>query len=353
MQTLPLTIVIPTYKRHHLLAKALRHYNAFGVPVVVVDSTPTAFTDLSGLEKVEYLHRPDEPMPHKLRAPVLERVRTPYMVMSADDSFTTLAGLRACVEFLAANPDYSSAQGYYLGYWLREGKVDLDVYYRSVETLDSLVDSSRPEDRLIQMFTRYSAMFYAVYRTDCQQEMLRRYPDVIRNYCVAEFYFAMMTAIHGKHALLPVFYQLQEHAPGIGHNETYRNDMNRLATMTRYVPEFDAFVDAVTQYLSEHSGRPAAEARIFVMKAVGLQAWQRKMKKTAGDRLRAEWRSLLDKTVYKARKKEQTRIKKQAEGEHLNRAVEAVLRIVGEEGLAELDKLIAWLNLGDTRYKQG
>lgn len=98
------TIVIPTYKRHHLLGKALAHYDAFGLPVLVVDSTPTPFTGLAGLRNVEYLHRPDEPMPHKLRAPVCDRVNTPYMVMSADDSFTSLAGIDACVEFLEANP---------------------------------------------------------------------------------------------------------------------------------------------------------------------------------------------------------------------------------------------------------
>jgi len=343
VQILPLTIVIPTYKRHHLLGKALRHYDAFDVPVIVVDSTPEPYTDLAGLKNVEYLHRPDEPLPHKLRAPVCDRVTTPYMVMSADDSFTTLSGIRACVEFLEANPDYASAQGYYFGYWLRGDKVDLDLYYRSVETLDTVVDSDRPEDRLIQLFTRYSATFYAVYRTPCQQEMLRRYPEVIRNYCILEFYFAMFTALCGKHALLPVFYQLQEHAPGIGHNEAFRNDMHRLATKPRYIPEFDAFVEAVTAYLAELSGRPADEARIFVMKAVALQAWQRKMKKTAGDRLRAEWRTLLNKTVFRARKREQTKEKHHAESVHLGRAVEVALQLIGEEGRAELDGVLAFM----------
>lgn len=337
------TIVIPTYNRHHLLGKALAHYDAFGLPVLVVDSTPEPFTGLAGLRNVEYLHRPDEPMPHKLRAPVRDRVNTPYMVMSADDSFTSLAGVRACVEFLEANPDYGSAQGYYFGYWLRGGEVDLDLYYRSVETLDTRVDSDRAEDRLIQMFTRYSAMFYAVYRTSCQREMLLRFPDVIRNYCVAEFYFAMMTALYGKHALLPVFYQLQEHAPGIGRNETFRNDMHRLATKPRYIPEFNAFVEAVTAYLAELSGRPAEEARIFVMKAVALQAWQRKMEKGPADRLRTEWQTLLNKTVCKARKREQTRIKRAAEAAHLRRAVEEARALIGEAGRAELDGMIRGL----------
>ncbi len=340
MPALPLTIVIPTYRRHHLLAKALAHYDAFGVPILVVDSTPEPYTDLAGLKNVEYLHRPDEPLPHKLCAPVRDRVKTPYMVMSADDSFTSLSGIRACVEFLEANPDYASAQGYYFGYRLRGGEVDLDLYYRSVETLDSVVDSDRPEDRLIQMFTRYSAMFYAVYRTPCQQEMLRRFPDAIRNYCIAEFYFAMMTALCGKHALLPVFYQLQEHAPGIGHNETFRNDMHRLATKPRYIPEFGAFVEAVTAYLAELSGRPAEEARIFVMKAVALQAWQRKMEKSLSARLHSEWQTLLNKTVFKARKREQTRARRAAEAVHLRRAVDGALEKVGPAGAAELDSLV-------------
>ncbi|MDR3641704.1 MAG: TIGR00180 family glycosyltransferase [Humidesulfovibrio sp.] len=340
MQTLPLTIVIPTYQRHHLLGRALAHYDAFGLPVIVVDSTPEPFTDLGNLRNVEYLHRPDAPMPHKLRAPVLENVRTPYMVMSADDSFTSLSGLRSCVEFLAANEDYSSAQGYYFGYWLRGDEVALDLYYRSVETLDSLVDSHRPEDRLIQMFSRYSAMFYAVYRTDCQREMLQRFPDMIRNYCIAEFYFAMMTALHGKHALLPVFYQLQEHAPGIGHNETFRNDMHRLATKPRYIGEFDAFVDAVAAYLAERSGRPLADARIFIMKAVALQAWQRKMEKNPGDRLRTEWQALLNKTVFKARKREITRLKRKAEAAQLQLAVDGARALIGPEGRAELDGMV-------------
>lgn len=343
MSTLPLTIVIPTYSRHHLLKKALVHYDAFGVPVLVVDSTPVAFRDLADLRNVDYLHVPNAPMPHKLRGPVLDRVKTPFMVMSADDSYTSLSGLRACVDFLVANPDYSSAQGYYFGFWKSGHDVKLDVYYRSIETLDSVVDAERPEDRLIQMFTRYSAMFYAVYRTDCQQEMLRRFPECIRNYCIAEFYFAMVTALHGKHALLPVFYQLQEHAPGIGNSEVFRNDMHRLATKPRYVTEFEPFVEAVSAYLSELSGRPLDEARIFIMKAVALQAWQRKMEKSLGDRVRTEWQALLNKTLLKARKREQNNRKAQAAAETLQRVVVATRGIIGETGRSEMDEMLRTL----------
>jgi hypothetical protein len=262
------------------------------------------------------------------------------MVMSADDSYTSLNGIRACVDFLSDNPEYSSAQGYYFGFWKNAGDVKLDVYYRSIETLDTLVDAERPEDRLIQMFTRYSAMFYAVYRTDCQQEMLRRFPECIRNYCIAEFYFAMVTALHGKHALLPVFYQLQEHAPGIGNSEVFRNDMHRLATKPRYITEFEAFVEAVSAYLSELSGRPLDDARIFVMKAVALQAWQRKMEKTLGDRVRTEWQTLLNKTLLKARKREQNKRKAQAAAESLQRVVVAVREIIGEDGRSEMDEMV-------------
>lgn len=335
------TIVIPSHERHELLERALRYYDSFDLPIVVVDSSERPI-DPSPYRNVDYIHCPNEPLPHKLRKPILERVTTPFMFFSADDIFISENAAKRCVDFLEANPDYSSAQGYHIGFSMDRNDDQLSIYYRGLDNLDTFVDSNRPEERLIQLFTRYTATFYAVFRSDCIKLQFEKCPAEITNYCLSEFYCAMMTAIHGKHEMMPMFYALQEVVPIVhGLNPVYRNDMHRLATLPRYHEEFEAVLATVADCLSGLSGRSLDEARLFVMKGVALQSWQRKKDKGFKDRLEKEWRSFMNKTFDRKGYQERKRKQREESARADRLLVQTVLDRIGGDGRRELDALLA------------
>ncbi len=341
MSKLPVTIVIPTHKRHALLSKTLKYYGGFGVAVLVVDSSPEPYAEQAGLCGAEYLHVPNEPLPHKLRAPVMDRVKTPFMFFSADDMFMSRATVEHCLAFLNANPDYASAQGLYFGVPMDGNRAGLRALYITADNYDNTIDAGAPEERMLQLFCRYVPTFYAVYRTACWQQQMERYPDVIRNYCLFEFFFAMATAISGKHKILPETYAITYMAPAVnGLDPSYRNDLHELATLGRYAEEYAAFEDAVVSLLLANSKRSEGHARLFLRKAVAMQAWNRKALLSTGEKLRRECAKLkvklFDSKGLKARR--------QARREHERLAIEQEYRqlrqYVGPQGEALLEDLL-------------
>ena len=106
--------------------------------------------------------------------------------------------------------------------------------------------------------------------------------------------------------------------------------------MTRYSEQYASFVEAVSTFLAERSGRPLDEARIFVQKAVALQAWQHKLNRTFAERLRVEWDNLLFKTVFKARKRALRKVKRAEEDAQRQRTVDKALSLIGDKGAEDL-----------------
>lgn len=151
------TIVIPTHERHHLLeTRALPHYLTLGLPILVIDSSREPHGPSRDNPAIDYVHCPGEPLPHKMKRPVIDRVKTPYMLMSADDTVTSMQGIRDCVSFLDENDDFSSASGVFLQCY----HDDKDRIF-SISHEDFIIqpDSPRPEERLLQHFVRFFPCF--------------------------------------------------------------------------------------------------------------------------------------------------------------------------------------------------
>jgi len=335
------TVVITTHNRHELLTKALHHYDGLGISLIVVDSTPVAYDGLGAFNNVEYVHCPGEPLPHKLRAPVLERVKTPYMFFSADDMFISPLTIAHCIEFLQQNQDYVSAQGLYFGLPMNGDKSRLRAMYVNAENYDNTIDAETPEQRMLQLFCRYVPTFYAVFRTECWQLQMSLYPENIRNYCLFEFFFALCAVILGKHKILAETYALTYLAPTVnGLDKNYRNDLHELATLERYQNEYRAFDDAVTSLLLAKSSREELQARLFVHKAVAMQAWKRKPILTTGEKISREWAKALTKLFDGKGLKLRRAQRREDERRVLEEEYTMLLHFVGEQGALVLDTLL-------------
>lgn len=335
-----LTLVIPTHERGALLDKVLRYYAPLGLRTVVVDSSAHPYPKAGEFANLRYIHCPGQPFPHKLRAPVLEHVQTPFMFFCPDDMFMSPRALEQCLEHLAANPACSSAQGLYFGMPMDGDRAGLRAMYVNRDNHDMRIDAATPQDRMLQLFLSYIPTFYSVYRADCWKNQLSRFPDAIRNYVMAEFFFALCTAIHGGHKVLPVMYALTYLAPTVGGlDPVYRNDLHELATLERYAAEYAAFEQAVLDYLMATSGLTERRARLYIAKAVALQAWKRKPFLSSGAKLRRELKLMRDKLLHKRELARAKQARRQAEALALAEERDHMLGLIGVEGKEVLDHI--------------
>lgn len=335
-----LTLVIPTHERGALLDKVLRYYAPLGLSTVVVDSSAQPYAKAGEFPTLRYIHCPGRPFPHKLRQPVAEHVHTPFMFFCPDDMFMSPRALGRCLEHLQANPACSSAQGLYFGMPMDGDRAGLRAMYVNMDNHDMRIDAAQPQERMLQLFLSYIPTFYAVFRTDCWQNQLARFPDAIRNYVMAEFFFALCTAIHGGHAVLPEMYALTYLAPTVGGlDPVFRNDLHELATLDRYAEEYAAFEQAVLDYLLSQSTLSERRARLYIAKAVALQAWKRKPFLTSGDKLRRELSLLRDKLLNRGELARRKQARRQADALAIAQERDHMLGLIGPEGAEELDRI--------------
>jgi len=334
-----LTVVITTHNRHHLLEnRVLPHFLEFGIHLVVVDSSAEPHRWSMDNPGVDYVHCPNEPLPHKLVKPVLERVTTPYMLLHPDDTLTSKRAAIKCLEFLEANPDFSAADGLVLQCH-HDDKQRIST--RNLQRSLLQADSDRPGERIFQHFMLFEPTYYSVQRTACWHNIMRRMPKEIVNYYLTDTFVAMMTVIHGKRATLPIFYQATEAGPSINEKDLrYMCSPFKLATDSRYAVEVAAVRRATTDYLMETAGIPENVAKLYIEGGLALYWLQDKPIKSFGDRLRNEWQSFLNKTVHKSRVRRRRVEKRAAAIECENRDREEVLASLGEEDLDEFRRLM-------------
>jgi len=86
-----LTIIIPTYERHHVLSRAIDYYSQIDVAVIIADSSNNPFTNKLP-DNFRLLHCPDYFMGDKIYKALCE-VDTDYSCLCADDDFLHQTGL--------------------------------------------------------------------------------------------------------------------------------------------------------------------------------------------------------------------------------------------------------------------
>lgn len=170
-----LTVIVPTYNREKFIGRLLAYAVEVQFPfrILIVDSSrePDRQANESRVAahrsklSVEYLHLNCGLMEKLARA--VERVKTAYCCMWADDDFQLPEGLRSCVRFLEGAPDYGSCMGQFLA--VRRKDPDWDVFLETYPSRDEPVAF----DRILRWSENFYSNFYAVYRTPGLQQMLQ------------------------------------------------------------------------------------------------------------------------------------------------------------------------------------
>lgn len=206
-----LTVVIPTYNRRRLLARALSYWAALPVQVIVMDGSPDPLpdSDLQGISgRTIYVHDPSTILQRLGRAG--DMVSTPFVTMIGDDEFHLLSGLAASVSALQADPRLVACMGRALGFSKTEDNVlsGRQVYPGFA---DHAVIEVTPVKRMISHFSNYApTTIYGVLRTPIWRHgfsaaLEREFPV----FASAEIQFELAVAAQGMSRVLPVLHWLR------------------------------------------------------------------------------------------------------------------------------------------------
>ena len=265
-----LTLVIPTHFRHGYLQRLLDYYKDSGLSIIVADSSDKPFQHAHEYKDLNYLHYPDTPLAHKV-TDMLLKVRSKYTVMCADDDFITTTGMKSCLEFVEQNSEYASAQGHVVQF-RRHGN-SLEYKPMFLHSIGRDINGGHACERIKQQFTKNVGVYYAVRRTECY---LDGYREAVDNGLSNVNFFpkldAMLTVIHGKHKVLPVFYSAREFIPGSGSSTTRK--FSEFIDDPEYAREMEAFRDVSSRYVAANDKIEYSAARAHVDETVELmRAW--------------------------------------------------------------------------------
>ena len=215
-----ITIIIITHKRHLYLRRLLKFYNSYNLQCkfLVLDSTPENPKDpelkkLLSMENVQWKKYDHDIFLVDKIANGCSFINSRYAVICADDDFLIPSGIAQCIEFLADNPDYSSAHGLYFHHTIMDKARKTDFKFNfSYKEWKSLKNNTGAE-RFLHCYVHrkaHSMPFYAVYRTNLMQFIWEEANEYVESLAYAELFPCAMSFIYGKNKILPIFYSSRE-----------------------------------------------------------------------------------------------------------------------------------------------
>lgn len=218
------TIVIPTYDRPAFLGRLLRYYADSGTtrPIVVADSSADeakqlnrdVIASLDSLEVSHFDHYAHDTSPYAKLADAAAHVATPYSVVCADDDFTTEWGIGECAAYLAANPDYSIAQGYCVVFSFDAAAGAAGMRWQQYLATPT-VSFPEPLKRLYYHLSAYQATYYAVHRTAVLRVIMEEAAQHTDDIRFGELLPSMLSVVMGKCRHLDVLFAARQTHPGM------------------------------------------------------------------------------------------------------------------------------------------
>jgi glycosyltransferase domain-containing protein len=183
-----LTVLIPTYNRPEQLARTVRFLQRHPAPfpIIIADGSDDEQAsrnrhcrDLGN--NILYFHAPLEPPEDTWKnyfrrtEKALDQINTPYAAFCADDDLLIPESAIESAAFLQDNPQYVACHGHYLQFEYTTDKIRIPNF----EYQGPSIDADEVAGRLIQLFSRYEAPFYAVYRTAAMRVLMGRFQEPV------------------------------------------------------------------------------------------------------------------------------------------------------------------------------
>lgn len=213
-----LTIVVPTRNRPSFLLRLLTYYHSLHLDCTLLIADSSERDDLnktrrivnllgSNLKVVYRSYDSDIDIYEKI-LDSLESVATPYTGFGADDDFFIPSTLEQGVQFLEKHHDYSVVHGYSALVTLKSGAVYGQIDTVS-EDLQRTIEHPRGAERLLDFFSRYTATWYSVQRTEQLQENCRKTAALGADKYFGELLPSCLSLIQGKAKKLGDLYMVR------------------------------------------------------------------------------------------------------------------------------------------------
>ncbi|HRD75605.1 MAG TPA: TIGR00180 family glycosyltransferase [Hyphomicrobiaceae bacterium] len=213
------TLVMPTYNRVEDLRRNLLFQDAQGLTarVLVLDSSRPDIKERNkrtinsvGLD-IEHLTYDPATHPFDKFADGINRVRTPYASLCADDDLLLMGGLRASLAALAREPAAAVAHGYYFLFGHLQDTTNIDI--TTMLYASPSIDDDEPHLRLRTLMRSYQALTYGVFRTPVIQELYRSMGN-LQSLMLRELISGAIPVLRGKSLRVPELYMARAHATG-------------------------------------------------------------------------------------------------------------------------------------------
>ncbi len=256
-----ITLVIATKNRHQYLERVIDYYSNSGINILIADATREKYTKQLP-PNFSYSHYPEIHFSTKLDD-VFKKINTTYSMLCADDDFIIPEAIEESVRFLEANPDYASAQGYYLGCNYSKNKLFYSLAYRSSIGCDINNESAR--GRLEKFNEIDIQFFYCVHKTESLQDIFGYASHKLYNLNLLDLFIGYSTLIKGKHKVLPIFYSVREVISG----SAGRSDgLDITSVSPKYKDQYNAFFSEIVRKLCDRDDISVDEASVFFNRCV-------------------------------------------------------------------------------------
>lgn len=261
-----ITLIIPTHNRHLYLRRILDYYKDTDLKIIVADSTPEPFA-LKDRYNIDYYHFPNITVSVKLKI-VLQKIKTPYVFLCADDDFIIPSAILKCINFLEENNDYYSVQGRYISFGKKRGILNFFSNSSFHKFVNYDVNGDTPEKRIRQLMTLNYHTFYSIHRI----ESLKKIFEVIGefngdlNHSLIPILQALISVINGKHRVLPFLYSVREK-----HYDQHSSKIEKIYTIVdnpKMKDHYEFFIETLTNHLSEKYAYEIEYSRKCVLDAI-------------------------------------------------------------------------------------
>ena len=150
------TLIIPTNNRHNYLKRSIAYYDALDAVVIYCDSSIEKYDCLLA-DHITYLHLPQKSFSEKILI-ALDRVKTKYVALCADDDFIIIESLYEGVDFLSHNNKFKTIVGKYIAF---HEEYDDNLYILNNVIPKDLAYDSKTNVELF--FKKYYQILWAMY----------------------------------------------------------------------------------------------------------------------------------------------------------------------------------------------
>lgn len=259
-----MTMVIPTFNRHHYLKRAIDYYGEAPFSILVVDSTDKEYRAHLP-SNFRYIHT-KLGFPEKLFE-AMGMIKTKYFMLCGDDDFVSFSGVGHCLRFLEKNVAYVAAQGRSIAFKNRRGSIKKSPLSHYARNLD--VDSSGVEDRIVRYMNSYVPFIYAVMRTSAVRGIFDALRHCgIREANLIEMGVALGLVIRGKIKMLSVFHSAREKI-AFSSGKTYKSILD-ISTDKLSAAEYSRFKVMLSGMVAQSVDNGSRDSRQIVERGLSV-----------------------------------------------------------------------------------